>query len=84
MYLYMHTRHSFSTERRPRFDLHGAWHNPDLVMDDHGTLSTAFLPDGRVYLGPSRNQPTARGSSTVSLRAGGHDEFEAACRAAAH
>jgi hypothetical protein len=74
----------FGTERRPRFELHGAWHNPDLVMDDHGSLSTAFLPDGRVYDGPSRSQPAARGNATVTLRAGGHAEFEAACRAAGH
>jgi hypothetical protein len=86
MSLYMYTRpffSSFTTERRPRFDLHGAWHNPDLVVDDHGTLSTAFLPDGRAYLGPPRNQPAARGSATVTLRAGGHSEFDAACRALA-
>ncbi len=87
MYLYMHARPGFSfffaTDRRPRFELHGAWHNPDLVMDDHGTLSAAFLPDGHVYLGPSRNQPPARGSATVTLRAGSHSEFDAACRALA-
>ncbi len=87
MSLHLYTRPDFSfffsTEGRPRFDLHGAWHNPDLVMDDHGSLSTAFLPDGRVYQGPSRDQPAARGSATVTLRAGSHSDFEAACRALA-
>ncbi len=86
MHLHMYTRPwygSFTTERRPRFDLHGAWHNPDLVMDDRGTLSTAFLPDGAVYLGPPRHQPAARVSSTVTLRAGSHSEFDDACRALA-
>ena len=50
-------------------------------MDDHGTFASAFLPDGRAYLGPARDQPAARGSATVTLRGGGHAEFEAACRA---
>jgi len=74
---------SFSAERRPRFDLHGVWHDPDLVMDDHGTLSTAFLPDGRAYLGPPRHQPAAGGTSSVTLRAGGYSAFDDACRALA-
>ncbi len=30
----------------PRITLNGRWQNPDLVMDDGGTLAGAFLPDG--------------------------------------
>jgi hypothetical protein len=45
---------------RPRLTLRGRWQNPDLVMNDGGTLSMAFLPDGRVYDGTPRNQPRAR------------------------
>jgi len=47
-------------DRRPRLELRGRWQNPDLVTTDGGTLSVAFLPDGRLYDGPARNQPTAR------------------------
>jgi hypothetical protein len=33
-------------EQPPRLALRGQWHNPDLVMDDGGSLADAFLPDG--------------------------------------
>lgn len=42
---------------RPQLEFDGRWQNPDLVMNDAGTLSRAFLPDGTVYRGPKRNQP---------------------------
>lgn len=32
----------------PHLDFRGTWQNPDLVMDDGGTLTNAFLPDGSV------------------------------------
>jgi hypothetical protein len=44
---------------RPRLTLRGRWQNADLVMEDDGTLSMAFLPDGRVYDGPPARQPHA-------------------------
>ncbi len=87
MYLHLYRRpwyYSFVTvDRRPRLDLHGPWRGPDLVMDDHGTLSRAFLPDGRLFPGPPGDQPAARGSAKVTLREGSHADFDAACRAAA-
>jgi hypothetical protein len=46
-------------DRRPRLELTGRWENPDLVMNDGGSFAAAFLPDGRVYDGPTRNQPKA-------------------------
>jgi hypothetical protein len=49
--------YTFTGEGRPRLSLRGRWQNPDLVMDDGGTLARAFLPDGTVYRGPARNQP---------------------------
>ena len=33
-------------EQPPRLFLRGTWQNPDLVMDDGGSLAGAFLPDG--------------------------------------
>ena len=32
----------------PRLYFRGKWQNPDLVMDDGGSLAAAFLPDGSV------------------------------------
>jgi hypothetical protein len=70
----------FSTERRPRLDLHGSWHDPDLVMDDHGTFASAFLPDGSLYLGPPRGQPQRGAPTPITLRDASYAEFDAACR----
>lgn len=47
-------------DRRPRLTLRGRWQNADFVANDGGTLSVAFLPDGRLYDGPARSQPRAR------------------------
>jgi len=33
-------------DRRPELNFRGKWQNPDLVMDDGGTLAAAFNPDG--------------------------------------
>jgi hypothetical protein len=57
---------------RPRLTLRGRWQNPDLVMNDGGTLSAAFLPDGRLYDGPPRNQPRAREPLPVVFHSGDH------------
>jgi len=54
-----------SSDGRPRLTFRGRWQNPDLVVDDGGSLSRAFLPDNTVYSGPSSRQPPAR--ETVSL-----------------
>ncbi len=85
MHLYMYRRSwlsgSFNTERRPRLELQGRWRNPDLVMDDRGSLSRAFLPDGRLYLGPPSRQPAARETLPVTLRSGSRSDFELACEA---
>jgi len=62
----MHRRPWYSIigtwHHRPRLKLSGRWQNPDLVMNDDGTLSQAFLPDGRLYDGPPSRQPAARES----------------------
>ncbi len=59
---------SFNTEARPEFDLEGAWHDPDLVMSDKGSLSRAFTPDGRAWLGSPARAPAVRETLTVVLR----------------
>jgi hypothetical protein len=50
VYLYMHKRGGFrsgtASDPRPGLEFHGAWHNPDMVLDDHGSLSRAFKLDG--------------------------------------
>ncbi len=72
---------SFSNDRRPEIHLRGQWHNPALELDDGGSISRAFTPEGLPYLGPRKGQPKTRWTGHVSLRAGSYSDFAAACQA---
>jgi len=54
-------------DHRPGLTLRGRWQNPDFVANDAGTLSIAFLPDGRLYDGPPARQPRARETVPVVI-----------------
>jgi hypothetical protein len=54
-------------DHRPQLTFRGRWQNADLVTTDSGSLSVAFLPDGRLYDGPERNQPRARETLPVVI-----------------
>lgn len=41
-------------EQPPKLYFRGKWQNPDLVMDDGGSLAAAFLPDGTVSKNPHK------------------------------
>jgi hypothetical protein len=74
--------YSWTLEGRPRLAFRGRWQNPDLVMDDGGTLSRAFRPDGTVYLGPPRNQPAARETLSIVLHEAEWSGWLSDCRGA--
>jgi hypothetical protein len=65
---------------RPDLELRGRWNNPDLALDDHGSLARNFdhnatlFPDGK-------NHPYMGEVSPVTLHEGGKSDFEAACAA---
>jgi hypothetical protein len=71
----------FISDRRPSLDLRGHWRNPNLVMDDHGSISNAFQPDGSVYRGHDRNRPYSTEVVPITLSEGSYSDFEAACAA---
>lgn len=73
---------SFSGDARPSLELRGRWQNPNLVMDDNGSISRAFEPDGSVYRGHDRNRPYPGEIVPVTLTEGTTSEFDAACAAA--
>ncbi len=82
--LYMYNRsglarqYGLNTDTRPGLNLHGAWHNPDLVLDDHGSLGYNFQPDGTVYTGHAVNRPWGK-PVQITLHEGSESEFDAAC-----
>ena len=81
--LYMHYRPwnwQFLNDDRPHLELRGQWQNPDLVMDDHGSIPNNFEPDGSVYRGHSPTRPYSTEGVPITLVPGSYSDFEAACR----
>jgi len=74
----------FTTDHRPSIELRGHWKNPDLVMDDHGSIFRAFLSDGSVYRGHDTNHPYNGEIVPVTLVKGSYSEFESACATVKH
>jgi hypothetical protein len=72
---------SFSGDARPSLELRGHWQNPNLVMDDNGSISRAFEPDASVYRGHDRNRPYPGEIVPVTLKQGPTSDFDAACAA---
>ncbi len=70
----------FNADRHPEFDLYGTWQNPNLVLEDHGSFASAFLPDGIAYSGPPANQPPAGTNLSITLVPGNPVQFKAACQ----
>jgi hypothetical protein len=69
----------FMTDRRPYLNFYGNWGDRQLVLDDHKTLSNAFLPDGSLYKAHDPNHPAGKEIAHVTLQEGSYDDFEAAC-----
>jgi len=68
-------------QHRPNLELRGKWNNPDLVLDDHGSIARNFEPDATLYNGHSPSRPYMREVVPVTLHEGSNSEFEAACKA---
>jgi hypothetical protein len=71
----------FITNHRPSLDFRGHWQNPNLVLDDRGSLTNAFQADGSVYEGHDRNRPYATTGSAFTLAPGSYSDFKSACAA---
>jgi hypothetical protein len=71
----------FTADRRPTLELQGKWNNPDLVLDDHGSIARNFAADGTLYGPNSPPRPYMGEVAPVTLHEGSNSEFEAACKA---
>src|SRR5262249_22658005 len=68
-----------------RLDLsfRGAWRNPDLVLEDTGSIERIFLADGTRYQpGGAQKRRTPGEPLALTLHEGSRSEFKAACAAA--
>jgi hypothetical protein len=71
----------FIADHRPSLDLRGHWENPNLVMNDGGSLSRAFEADGTIYNGHSTSRPYAPEIVPITINQGSKSDFDAACQA---
>src|SRR6478609_1648777 len=79
-HLYMNNYSTFSGSTDPSLDFRGKWNNPDLVLDDHGSLNRAFDPGGALVTN-HHMRPYTQEVVPVTLHEGSKSEFNAACAA---
>ena len=72
---------NFSGTHRPSIEFRGQWKNPNIVMDDHGSIFRAFNADGTVDQGHS-SKPYPGDITPVTLVPGSYSDFKAACQTA--
>jgi hypothetical protein len=85
MSIYLHRRPWYfgfvgKYDERPELEFHGAWHNPDLVLDDRGSLDRAFNSDGTLHSGAGAARRPGEPGVQLTLHEGSKSEFESACR----
>lgn len=64
----------------PSLEFRGKWNNPDLVLDDQGSINQAFDPDG----GLAKKKRAPSGMQEIvqlTLHEGSRSDFDAACAA---
>jgi hypothetical protein len=64
----------------PHLELRGKWNNPDLVLDDHGSLNRSFAPDGSLIKNHAQ-QPYMQEVVPITVHEGSTSDFDAACAA---
>lgn len=55
-------------DSRPNLVLDGQWDNPNLILDDGGSLSRAFLPDGSLSPGAQGNRSVRRETVRIVMQ----------------
>lgn len=77
-HLYANYYSTFSGSTAPSLDFRGKWNNPDLVLDDHGSLTRAFDPGGTLVTN-HHMRPYVQEVVQLTLHEGSHADFQAAC-----
>ncbi|MGC2742737.1 MAG: hypothetical protein WA672_06085 [Candidatus Angelobacter sp.] len=76
--LYVYNYSVFSTSKAPSLEFRGKWNNPDLVLDDHGSITRAFDPGGVLVTNP-HTRPYIQEVVPLTLHVGTRADFDAAC-----
>lgn len=69
----------FTGNTRPYLEFRGKWNNPDLVLDDHGSIARNFTPDAKLWPPGGKERPYISEVVPVTLHEGGKADWEAAC-----
>jgi hypothetical protein len=77
--IYAHNYSRYGSQYNPSLEFRGKWNNPDLVLDDHGSLTQAFDPGG--VLAKNSNMRPIREVVPLTLHEGSRSDFDAACAA---
>lgn len=72
----------FTGNTRPYLEFRGKWNNPDLVLDDHGSIARNFTPEATLWPTGGKERPYISEVVPVTLHEGGKAEWEASCTAA--
>ena len=82
--LYMNNHSSvfsnLNADYRPSIEFRGKWQNPNIVMDDHGSIARAFNSDGSVFRAHDKNRQYIAEVVPITLVPGSYSDFEAACK----
>ncbi|MGZ4845774.1 MAG: hypothetical protein ACXV75_13785 [Candidatus Angelobacter sp.] len=79
-YLYMNNYTVLSSSTAPSLEFRGRWNNPDLVLDDGGSLTRAFDPGGKLVTN-RHMRPYVQEVVPLTLHEGSRADFNAACAA---
>lgn len=77
--IYAHNYSRYGSQYDPSLEFRGKWNNPDLVLDDHGSLTQAFYPGGKLAL--HSNMRPIQEVVPLKLHEGSRADFDAACAA---
>ena len=78
--LYMNNYTVLSSSTAPSLEFRGMWNNPDLVLDDHGSITRAFDPGGTLVTN-KHMRPYMQEVVPLTLHEGTRADFDAACAA---
>lgn len=70
----------FSYKAKPGLELHGKWVNPDLVLNDHGSIANNFGHDAKLYTDKLPGPAAITEVAALTLHEGNKSDFEAACK----